>query len=277
MRFPILPAVLVLLLAGSLFACGQVDEADAPPPEEAQVTATAELSSVPTLIPDALAIQPLLIWIPDEVIRPVSEDAYAPFEAPLHEYQETLEGSQVDLRIKDADASGGILSILKDAQEVAPAAVPDLMLLNGSNLLDATAEGRLHEWLDLPEEAIIDIPNLLLSAGQIDGLTYGIPFRFAVTHLHYRQGTLTEEMMVFSYADILERAFPIALPIADDRFMRELLLTQMFHSEKILNETPSPAEWIAALEEIYLFYEMATSQGLLDVSREESASNQMIL
>ena len=275
LRKAFLPAVLVFLLVASLTSCGRANEAAEPQSEEAQVTVTAEPLSVPTLVPEALVVQPLLVWLPDEITRFVAEDAYAPFESLLHEYAETPAGNRIYLRIKAAEDDGGILPQLSNAQEVAPAAVPDVLLMHGNDMLNAMAEGRLHEWLELPEEAIADIPTVLLAKGEMDGQFYGIPFRFSLIHLHHRFAEPANEM-VFSYAEILERHTPIVLPMQDDSFLRKLLLAQLFDAEEIRSEEPTAEEWIVALEEIFGFYELATAQGLFaaapDDARAESAA-----
>ena len=260
MYIPYLRFGLVVLLTLFMVSCDQVNESD-PQLTVEEVTITPDRLALPTLIPEPLESKPLLLWIPDVFTQ--AEDVLEMLKRFIRNFEDIEDEILVDWRTKAREGIGGNLSTLRNALEVATTAVPDLMLMKRNEMMIAMDEGLLHEWLEIPEDLLSDLPDLFLVKGEDNGRLYGIPYAITLTHLAYDSGLDREPLSIFSYADILDKEVSIAYPLEDDVVMREILIAQLSNSDEILNEDPNSAELLAALEEIYTFYESATSSGII--------------
>lgn len=266
MYIPCLRFGLVVLLSILMVSCDQVNESDAQLTVE-EVTITPDQLALPTLIPEPLENEPLLLWIPDVFTQ--VEDVQEMLKRFIRNFENIEDEILVDWRIKAREGIGGNLSTLRNALEVATTAVPDLMLMKRNEMMIAMDEGLLHEWLEISEDLLSDLPDLFLVKGEDNGRLYGIPYAITLTHLAYDSGLDREPPLIFSYADILDNEVSIAYPLEDNMVMRDILITQLSNSDEILNEDFNSSELLAALEEVYTFYETATSSGIIFSSQEE--------
>ena len=261
---------LVVLLTLFMVSCDQVNESD-PQLTVEEVTITPDRLALPTLIPEPLESKPLLLWIPDVFTQ--SEDVQEMLKRFIRNFENIEDEILVDWRIKAREGIGGNLSRLRNALEVATTAVPDLMLMRRNEMMIAMDEGLLHEWLEIPEDLLSDLPDLFLVKGEDNGRLYGIPYAITLTHLAYDSGLDREPPLIFSYEDILDKEVSIAYPLEDDMVMREILITQLSNSDEILNEDANSAELLAALQEIFTYYETATASGIIFNSQDEEPDN----
>ena len=263
---PCLRFGIIVLFTLFMVSCDRVSESD-PQLTVEEVTITPDRLALPTLIPEPLETEPLILWIPDEFAR--TEDLHEMMKRFIRNFENFEDEILVDWRIKMREGIGGNLSTLRNALEVATTAVPDLMLMKRNEMLIAMAEGLLHEWLEIPADLLSDLPNLFITMSEDNERLYGIPYAITLTHLAY-ESELTQELpLVFSYVDILDKEVHIVYPFEENMLMREVLITQISNSVEILNEDPNSVEMLAALEEIYTFYETAKSSEIILNSQDE--------
>ena len=214
-------------------ACGQTNDEVGALPIVATPGAPMN-TAIPTLPPVPVETAPLLFWLPAALTAPQDEVAGAIFEQSIRDFENSDQDVLVDWRIKAADGVGGILSTLRNAYEVAPAAIPDVMLLRREELALAAEAGLIHAWPDVPPELIADIPPAALVGGELNGARFGLPYSLILTHLVYDAETTTSEASNFSYAAILERNQPIELPLEESALIRELLVTQYLSAREMM-------------------------------------------
>ena len=255
-------------------ACGQTNDEVGALPIVATPGAPMN-TAIPTLPPVPVETAPLLFWLPAALTAPQDEVAGAIFEQSIRDFENSDQDALVDWRIKAADGVGGILSTLRNAYEVAPAAIPDVMLLRREELALAAEAGLIHAWPDVPPELIADIPPAALVGGELNGARFGLPYSLILTHLVYDAETTTSEASNFSYAAILERNQPIELPLEESALIRELLVTQYLSAREMMGADSAQPYLPAALEELFAFYEFAFSLKIIlsqaDVEQRASA------
>ncbi len=262
MRHKSLRLVLFIFCSWMSVACGRTsDRAEALP-----LVATMSVpmnTAIPTLPPAPVETAPLLFWLPVSLTASQDEVAGAIFEQSIRDFENSDPGILVDWRVKAAEGVGGILSTLRNASEVAPAAIPDAMLLRREELLLAAQAGLIHAWPDAPPELLADIPPAALAGGELNGVRYGLPYGLILTHLIYDAEKVPTGTVDFSYAAILERGQSIALPLEKSVPIRELLVAQYAAAREIVDADLAQPYQPAALEELFAFYEFAFSLGIV--------------
>lgn len=168
---------LLLLLAG----CGGLP-ALRTTPEPAPVSTA---SPTPTLIPSPPSPPPSLpgethllrVWLPPQFTPSADTPAARLLQARLDEFQARRPGLQVEVRIKAASGSNGLLQTLSATYAAAPTILPDLILLSRADLEAAASQGLLHPLDGLT--SALDDPDWYPYArqlAQIQNTTFGLPF-----------------------------------------------------------------------------------------------------
>jgi ABC-type glycerol-3-phosphate transport system substrate-binding protein len=189
---------LVLLVACDVGAGETTLEAIATPTSTAQ--SSPEPPAKPATIPIATktavpARQPitLTVWTRPEV-APAGEQ---PGSVALLDQLAAFDSQHTELSLlveaKTSTGQGGALSYLRSGRSVAPAILPDLLLLPAAQLADAVAETLVYP-LDsaLGPEMIEPLYPAARALGQVDGVTYGYPYVLTnVQHVVYDTAILT--------------------------------------------------------------------------------------
>lgn len=198
--------LLFALPVALLVACDP--EADDAPPA-ALATATSPAQTIPQPTPD-LSTPPIVVetpppaqqtitltvWTRPEVV-PNSEE---PGSAVLLEQLTAFDAQHAELSLlveaKASSGQGGALSYLRSGRNVAPAILPDLLLLPAAQLAEAAGEGLVYS-LDgaLSEEMTGALYPAARALGQVDGVTYGYPYALTnIQHLVYDTAVLTRTL-----------------------------------------------------------------------------------
>ena len=244
-----------------LAACAQTGEIESSASTEVPV-ATQASTAIPTVIPVAVINQPLLIWLPDELATPYDETVYLQWEQGIREFEDTTEGTVIDWRIKAAGGVGGNMATLQSASEVAPAAIPDLMLLRKEELALAAASGLIQPWPEIPLDLLGDLPNVVRESSELDEVIYGIPNNLILTHFVFDMETIPADTRVFSFTGIIENEINFRLSLGESTQIRELLVSQLMLAQSELQGDPDELN-LVALEELFSFYEYSFSLGLI--------------
>ncbi len=246
-----------------LVACqSAVQELDTIAPVIATVVPTQ--STLPVVTPEPSFPAPLLVWLPDALVAPQEPVADAIFKQQLREFEDSEFGILVDWRAKSSHGDGSVISTLRSAQEVAPSAIPDLVLLKREQLAVAAADGLIQEWQSLPTGLISDIPEVALSGGEYSGLLYGFPYSLTFRHLAYDEQKWSPENADFSYAALLQgQQTTIAMPLSDYASLRSWFEQQLASDADGKLAVSTVEEARSLLEEIFAFYEIAISEGIL--------------
>ena len=119
----------------------------------------------------------LRIWLPPEFDPAGNSPASQLFYARLEEFAAQHPGTELDVRVKALEGTGGMLDALVSANAAAPLALPDLVLLPRPLLESAALKGLLHPFDGF--SSLMDDPGWFDYARQLSQLkssTYGMPF-----------------------------------------------------------------------------------------------------
>lgn len=202
------------------------------------------------------------VWWPDALYSPDNTSATDILETQLQGFDETHNDIQVEFRLKHSEGQGSIITTLLTAEEVAPNALPDLVLLRQEDLAQAVQSGvakPMDEWL--PDSIRDDLLPNALSLGQIDGALYGLPYALMVDHLAYRPDTF--EIPPLTYQDALasETAIFITGAPPTTQIVNNLILAQYLAlGGRLIDENGQPILDEIPLTKVLEFYEQGLAQ-----------------
>lgn len=147
----------------------------APPPDS---TAAASLPAPPGVE------QQVVLWAP-EFFAPQEPGEAAALEAAYAQFEQAHPGVRVEVAAKAEHGDGRMLSFLLSARDVAPAALPDLVLIDTADLWQL-AEARLVAPLeDSLLSASGDFFPFARQAVRYQGSVYGLPLAVDFVHTAY--------------------------------------------------------------------------------------------
>ncbi len=263
--------VLLGLLAGCLPAEANVAQQNL---TSEPLTTTTPLALVqaetatptPTVTPMPTEAGPvrLSIWWPEPLAPLDNGDAVDVLSEQMTAFQTAQGNVVVDLRWKNEQGPGGILSTLRSASPVAPGALPDLTLMRRSDLLQAVQAQLVYPLDDKISSAIMgDLYNAAVELGTVEGRLYGLPYALEVQHMAYRADM--EVPASWRYDDVLAADdFMLAFPSAQPSGINSLFLTQYLTA----GGSPPNGGAMVISEEALLatlaFYEDAVNRGVID-------------
>lgn len=269
-----------LLVIGWLAGCA----AQTPP-----LTAPAETSATPTVAPIRPTPSPAapapsaqaagdiitLTWWTPEFLSPQASQAAGPTLAQqLAEFELSSDGRRrVDPVLKARYGKGGLLDLLRTAQPVAPAILPDLVTLDVIELEQAVMTGLLQP-LDgkLNEDAIGGLYQFARSAGEFEGKLLAVQYVADFEHVAYLTDAIRmppQSWKELLGSDALSYLFALGVPQASAdssryKSLQDTVLSQYLSAgvamdvakrRLFLEETP--------LLRLLGFYRAATDAGLL--------------
>jgi ABC-type glycerol-3-phosphate transport system substrate-binding protein len=216
-----------------------------------------EPSATPTPAPQRPHIQ---LWLPEAVSPVGNVQAAEVLDEQIIRYRETQGWSlTITWRLKRDDGLGGILQALQTASAVAPAALPDLILMQRGDLLMAQQQGLLIPLDGQIDSAILnDVYPIGLALGQVDGVQYGVPYLLETKHLIYPPTLDTDQTGLWRYEDVLARNIPLTFAIASENGVNDVFWLQYASARTGNNELD-----VTALRNTLLFYERAVSNGII--------------
>jgi len=264
----------MLLLLIVLTACS-VQNQEAAQSVTTEILTTSTATAPPqtaTLAPTlAVTLTPpgpvtLVTWWPDTVAPIDNTAANAILTEQVESFEATQENVIVQIRLKQENDLGGIMSTLRTASAVATGALPDLTLIRRDDLLDAAQAGLIYPLEGKVASAILgDLYDIALQLGQIDGQLYGLPYLLDVQHVAYRPFD-EDNALPSRFDDLLEQQHSFVFPAAEANGMSSVFLTQYLAAGGTL-----PVDNVMTINESALlatlrFYERAAAEGIVSDS-----------
>jgi ABC-type glycerol-3-phosphate transport system substrate-binding protein len=182
-------------------------------------------------------------------------------QAQLDQFTEQYPGVRIEVRVKAATGTGGMLASLTATNAAAPLAVPDLVALRREDLESAAIKGLivpLDEITDAFEDQ--DWLTYAIELGLIEEKHFGLPFAGDGMIMIYRPSQIGDPPADLASALLLEEvlSFPAASPRA--LFPLALYLAQ---GGQIENEENRPDLDATQLTPVLAFFQEAEQSGLL--------------
>ncbi len=181
---------LIVALLFTLIGCGRAT------PTSESVSPTLVQSPLPT----ATATQPpelqpmivtLELWLPEQ-LNPYGDNPGADVLAQqLDNFSEAYPDVQVEVIVKNSHGRGGLLDFLRAARDAAPSVMPDLVVLDATELETAAGLGVIQplDALLSPDDAAERFP-FAVELGTVNEQTMGFVISADVQHLAYRPALL---------------------------------------------------------------------------------------
>lgn len=225
---------------------------------------------VDTPVGDEVPINPdevvLTVWMAE----PLTAASDTPGGQALSEQLATFDESHPDVRVevyvKAVSGPGSALAYLRSAPPVAPAVVPDLVLVDRETLLQAARDNLIVPINTLADPATLtEVYPAALELGTIDGQLVGIPYTLQTQHVVYRE-TLFQNPPS-SFEAVLGNPVPYVFPAGTLGSVNRTLLQQYLAAGgQLVDEDGTPTLSAGVLTEVLTFYEEARADDLIDPS-----------
>ncbi|HEC34101.1 MAG TPA: extracellular solute-binding protein [Chloroflexi bacterium] len=225
----------------------------APPP-----TATSTVAA-----PGPLVVT-LTLWLPED-LNPYGEGPEAALLAQqLADFGQAYSDLQVEVIVKKVQGRGGLLDFLRTASVAAPSVLPDLVVLNATDLRLAAQAGLLQP-LDglLPADLAADRFPFAIGLGEVDGQTMGVPIAAELEHLAYRPALLARAPV--TWTDVLSAEVPFVFPAAgqEDGVNDATLAQYLGAGGRLTDVEGKPQLEAEPLAAVLDFYAQATVAGVI--------------
>jgi ABC-type glycerol-3-phosphate transport system substrate-binding protein len=245
--------LLILLITACNPSVEEPTPSTTPTPQQTTIVPTKTTS------PSSDNTEELTLWIPPLLA------ADTPAGSLLNSHITTLEEAftlvDIQFRIKEDSGPSGILETLSSASLVAPSTLPDIVLLNPTNLNTAALKGLitpLDEFISSPESP--EWYEYAVDAAYVDATFFGLPFICQAEAFAYRKEAFEAEPK--DWADILGSGETFLLPLGDPR-AKFTLVQYSYLGGRFTDENGSPTIDVEILKDLFDFYASAKETGLL--------------
>jgi len=233
------------------------------------------LLSTPTVPPMSQLIS-LRLWVPDFLDPYAETSAEMVLLEQLDAFNEIYPDVQAQVIVKKSFGPGGLYSLLSTAYAAAPDVLPDLIILNHSDL-QLAIEGGFVLALENVVLAQDDFFPFALNSVQHDDQIYAIPFLTQAEQMAYRSGVSVTPP--FSWTDVLTKGYSLLFPAAplDDAvlpYTNDALLAAYLGTNGLVQDADgNPDLDPAALESVYQFFADLMVRSLINTERALALSN----
>ncbi len=259
--------LLFLLAACDLQQSSPTADASTPAPPTATPDATAAAQSTPDFtvpITGTNSPRTLIIWLPPEIAARTAVGADT-FLDQVSEITADLPDVEVRIEQKAISGQGGMLSYLRTGRNVAPAILPDLIVLPTDQLVSAFNDGLIHPLDGLLDQADLDeLYPAAQAMAQPDTQIIGYPFAVInLSHLAYTPGALGEGP-ILNWEDLLSLEGQRLL-IAGAGRAGAILALQIYLDAggTLTNEAGQPALQIEPLTQALELFAQGRASGLI--------------
>lgn len=233
------------------------------------ISSSSTLQPTSTLVPtpqDPVTIS-LVIWWPDR-LAPLENVVVQEYLAQqISAFEASTDNVNIELRLKRSQDTGGIISSLRSASQVAPGALPDVTLIRREDLTDA-AQNRLIQPLEgrIASGVLADLYDPALQLGWVNGELFGLAYVLDMQVMAYNVSALPQEEPParWSFQTILENNLRLAFPAVRSGTISDVFFLQYLSAGGTLPTAEGLTLNEDALHTVLSFYEEALSRGLID-------------
>ncbi len=272
--FTIINVLLLTLLLGCQTQATPLAKvvSDTPPTEP---TVAPSSTPTPTDTPIAENTETTLVfWTVEQISPNVKGDIGNFINKSLSSFQKGKPNVKVQLFLKKASGKGGMLDFLKTAKQVAPSILPDVVIMNATDLEQAYTNN-----LIVPLDGRLDrtiIQDLLPAArkiGTVNEKLVGIPIGLEMQHTVYNTHTFSSAKSLL-WGDILSASTRYVFPAKGiNGLVNDATLSQYFSvGGRLLDDQGTPKIDERALQDVLKFYQELLDKKIIDKTILESAT-----
>ena len=221
------------------------------------------------------AVVALSVWLPESLAA--GDDAGGRLlAARLNEFDAGQDEVTLNVYAKKDTDRGGLLDLLRAASPVAPAVLPDVILLSDADLAVAAREGLiqpLDEMLDAESES--ELFAFARIAARIDGKRMGLPLVADTHHLAYVSDPV--EAAPVAWTDLISDSIAYPFAFADGAHVGDVVLADYASlGGAIIDAEGQPALTLDALARLLTLYRDARIAGVVAASSLEWTSDDAV-
>lgn len=215
----------------------------------------------------------LTLWTVEAVSPEAEGEPGNFFSNSLRAFERANPTLEVNLLLKKASGKGGVVDFLRTAKEVAPSVLPDVAVMNATDLTQAHADG-LIQTLDgrLDRSIVQDLLPAARKMGTVDGHLVGVPIGLEMEHMVYNTLVFTTTPLLWT--GVLSANTRYLFPAkGTNGLVNDATLSHYFSAGgKLLDEQGKPAIDEQALRQVLLFYRQGIENGTLDAGLLEAST-----
>jgi len=219
-------------------------------PTEPGPTPTATATPKPTPV-----ILTLELWVPEDLDPYAGGEGSALLAQQLSEFSDAHPSLQVEVVVKRAHGRGGLIDFMRTARDAAPSVLPDLVLLDASDLATVAGSGLVQPLDDfLAPSAEDDRFPFAATMGKVEGKTVGAILGADMQHLAYRPATFAAPPLTWS--DVVSAPTSFLFPAGgyDGRVNDATLVQYLGAGGKLTDAEGNPALDEEILVDVFDFY-----------------------
>ncbi|MCB0153329.1 MAG: extracellular solute-binding protein [Anaerolineae bacterium] len=219
--------------------------------------------------------QTLTFWTIEQISPRATEASGDFINKSLRAFERSNPDIQVDLLVKKPSGKGGVLDFLRTARDVAPTVLPDVAILNATDLSQAYTEGLIQP-LDgrLDRSIIQDLIPAARKMGTIDDQLLGVPLGLEMEHTVFN--SLVFEEPPLTWTDVLTKDTKYLFPAKGvNGLVNDFTLAQYFSAGgELLNDEDLPTIDERILRDVLEFYQQALEKETIDPTILEAATTE---
>lgn len=220
------------------------------PPTETVPRSTPRPTPKPTPM-----ITTLELWLPEELDPYSGEEGSDVLAQQLSDFSDSYPNLQVDVVVKKAQGRGGLIDFMRTARDAVPAVLPDLVVVDASDLTTVAGSGLIQPLEDFwtPSAADDRFP-FATTMGRVKGETVGAVLGADMQHLAYRPALFDTPPITWGQVISAPTSFLFPAGGYDNRINDATLIQYLGAGGKVTDAEGNPTLDEEVLIDVFDFY-----------------------
>jgi ABC-type glycerol-3-phosphate transport system substrate-binding protein len=217
----------------------------------------------------------LTIWTVESISPNAAEEAGSFINNSLRDFERTHPDIDLNVVLKKPSGKGGILDFLRTSNKVAPTILPDVVILNTTDLTPAYTEGLIQSLNDKLDRSIVqDLLPAARRMGTVDNNLVAVPLGLEMEHTVYNTLTFTAPLVLWS--DVLSSNTRYLFPAKGvNGLVNDTTLSFYFSSGgRFLDDQGLPTINERVLRDVLEFYRQALDNKVITSSALEASTTE---
>ncbi len=271
LAFVLTIGVTTILLIVSCQQSGATPETEQPTPQTSITprpyrtpTPATTATPVSTETPEDTTLT-LTVWTIESTSPDAEGEAGDFIRNSLRNFERTHPNTEVEVQLKKASGKGGLLDFLRTSSKVAPTIMPDVAILNATDLNQAYKDGLIQSLEGRLDRAVVqDLLPAARRMGTVDNKLVGVPLGLEMEHTVYNTSTFTAPLVLWS--DVLSSNTRYLFPAKGiNGLVNDTTLSFYFSTGgKLLDDQGNPTIDERVLMKVLDFYRLARENNIID-------------
>ncbi len=217
----------------------------------------------------------IVFWTVEEISSEAEGEAANFFRDNIRRFERNNPDIELNVLTKKISGKGGVIDFLRTAKEVAPSVLPDVAIMQATDLHQATVEGLIQPLEGRLDRSIVqDLLPAARKMGTIDERLLGVPIGLEMEHTVYNR--LNFEAPPLSWQDVLTSNTRYLFPAQGvNGVVNDLTLAQYFSvGGRFFDDEGAATLDERALREVLEFYQQAVENEVVDATLLEASSSE---